>query len=113
MIVMVIICTPIYKIMIKAKIPNKIAGALSIIIVNIIIILIGIYLGSEIIDVFKKLYLTNLEWINKFIQDIAIALNVDFKTFKIGKSVISIINDQNIRRGAVNTGDEYSSLFYR
>ena len=111
MIIMVIICTPIYKIMIKAKIPNKIAGALSIIIVNIIIILIGIYLGSEIIDVFKKLYLTNLDVINKFIQDISIALNIDFKNFKIGKSVISIINDQNIRRGAVSTGESILAYF--
>ena len=111
MIIMVIICTPIYKIMIKAKIPNKIAGALSIIIVNIIILLIGIYLGSEIIDVFKKLYLTNLDVINKFIQDISIALNIDFKNFKIGKSVISIINDQNIRRGAVSTGESILAYF--
>ncbi|HEX9026649.1 MAG TPA: AI-2E family transporter [Clostridium sp.] len=111
MIVMVIICTPIYKIMIKAKMPNKIAGALSIIIVNIIIILIGLYLGSEIIDVLKKVYLTNLEWINKFIQDISIALNVDFKNFKTGKSVISIIYDQNIRRGAVSTGESILAYF--
>ncbi|AWK51363.1 AI-2E family transporter [Clostridium beijerinckii] len=111
MVVMFIICTPIYKIMIKAKMPNKIAGALSIIIVNIIIILIGIYLGSEIIDVFKKVYLTNLEWINKFIQDISIALNVDFKNFKTGKSVISIIYDQNIRRGAVSTGESILAYF--
>ena len=111
MIIMAIICTPIYKIMIKAKIPNKIAGALSIIIVNIIIILIGIYLGSEIVDVVKKLYLTNLDVINKFIQDISIALNIDFKNFKIGRSVISIINDQNIRRGAVSTGESILAYF--
>ena len=111
MIIMVIICTPLYKIMIKAKIPNKIAGALSIIIVNIIIILIGIYLGSEIVDVVRKLYLTNLDVINKLIQDISIALNIDFQNFKIGKSVISIINDQNIRRGAVSTGASILAYF--
>ena len=111
MIIMVIICTPIYKIMIKAKIPNKIAGALSIISVNIIIILIGIYLGSEIVEVIKKLYSTNLEVINKLIQDISIALNIDFQNFKIGKSVISIINDQNIRRGAVSTGETILAYF--
>ncbi|MCE5220466.1 MAG: AI-2E family transporter [Clostridium sp.] len=110
-IIMVIICTPIYKIMIKAKIPNKISGALSIIIVNIIILLIGIYLGSEIIDVVKKLYLTNLDVITKLIQDISIALNIDLKDFKIGKSVVSIINDQNIRRGAVSTGESILAYF--
>ena len=110
-IIMFIICTPIYKIMLKAKIPNKIAGALSVILVNVIIILIGIYLGSEIIDIFKKIYSRNLEFINKFIQDISIAINVDFKDFKIGKSVVSIINDQNIRRGAVSTGESILAYF--
>ena len=110
-IIMFIICTPIYKIMLKAKIPNKISGALSIILVNVIIILIGIYLGSEIIDIVKNIYSRNLEVINKFIQDISSAINVDFKDFKIGKSVISIINDQNIRRGAVSTGGSILAYF--
>lgn len=108
---MFIICTPIYKIMLKAKMPSKIAGALSIILVNVIILLIGIYLGSEIIDIFKKVYSRNLEVINKFIQDISIAINIDFKDFKIGKSVVSIINDQNIRRGAVSTGESILAYF--
>ncbi len=110
-IIMFIICTPIYKVMLKAKIQNKIAGALSIILVNVIIILIGIYLGSEIIDILKKVYSRNLEVINKFIQDISIAINIDFKDFKIGKSVVSIINDQNIRRGAVSTGGSILAYF--
>ena len=108
---MFIICTPIYKIMLKAKIPSKVAGALSIILVNVIIILIGIYLGSEIIDIFKRIYSRNLEVINKFIQDISTAINIDFKDFKIGKSVVSIINDQNIRRGAVSTGESILAYF--
>lgn len=108
---MVIICTPLYKVMVKIKMPKKIAGALSIIIFNIIIILIGIYLGSEIFAIFKKLYLTNLESINKLIKDISTVLNIDYKDFKIGKSVISIINDQNIRKGAVNTGDGILAYF--
>ena len=111
MILMTIICTPIYIIMLKLKISNKIAGVLSIIIVNIIIILIGIYLGSEIISVGRKLYLTNLDVINKLIQDISIALNIDFQNLKIGRSVISIINDQNIRRGAVSTGESVLAYF--
>ncbi|BCZ48037.1 AI-2E family transporter [Clostridium gelidum] len=97
--------------MLKLKISNKIAGVLSIIIVNIIIILIGIYLGSEIISVVRKLYLTNLDVINKLIQDISIALNIDFQNLKIGRSVISIINDQNIRRGAVSTGESILAYF--
>lgn len=104
-IIMFIICMPIYKIMLKIKMPEKIAGALSIIIVNIVIILIGIYLGGEIIDVLKKIYSKNLEVINKFILDISTAININFNDFKVGKGVLSIINDQNIRKGAVSTGE--------
>jgi predicted PurR-regulated permease PerM len=108
---MIIICTPIYKVIIKAKVPNKIAGAISIILVNIIIILVVIYLGSEIFALSKKIYLDNLEKINKLIQDISNSLNVDFSNFKIGKSVISIINDQNIRKGALSTGESILAYF--
>lgn len=108
---MIIICTPIYKVIIKAKIPNKIAGALSIVIVNIIIILVAIYLGSEIFALIKKVYFANLEKINKFLQEISISFNIDFSNFKIGKSVVSIINDQNIRKGAVSTGDSIVAYF--
>ena len=111
MIMIALVCTPIYKIMIKAKIPSKIAGALSIVSINIIIILVAIYLGSEIFNILKKLYLANLEWINKFIQDISSALNIDFKNLEIRKNVISIINDQNIRKGAVSTGDSVLAYF--
>lgn len=110
-IIMFIICTPIYKVMLKIKMPEKIAGALSIIIVNIVIILIGIYLGSEIIDVLKKIYSKNLEVINKFILDISTAININFNDFKIGKNVLSIINDQNIRKGAVSTGESILAYF--
>lgn len=111
MLVMILICTPIYKIMIKAKIPSKVAGALSILVVNIIIVLIGVYLGSEIFYVVKKFYYTNLEWVNKLIQDASIALNIKFSDFKFGESVISIINDQNIRKGAANTGESILAYF--
>ena len=110
-IVMVIICKPIYIIMRKVKIPEKIAGALSIIIVNIVIILIVIYLGSEIIDVFKKIYTKNLEVINGFFWDISSALNINFSDFKFGKNILSIINDQNIRKSAVSTGESIFAYF--
>lgn len=56
MIIMIIICTPVYSIMIKAKIPNRIAGALSIISINTLMILIAIYLGNEIFNICKKVY---------------------------------------------------------
>ncbi|MBC2402653.1 AI-2E family transporter [Clostridium saccharobutylicum] len=111
MIIMIIICTPVYSIMIKAKIPNRIAGALSIISINTLMILIAIYLGNEIFNICKKVYLTNVEWINKFVQDISIALNLDLQNLRIGKGVVSILNDQNIRKGAISTGEGVVAYF--
>ena len=111
MILIVLISNPLYKIMIKNRIPDKIAGAVSIVIINILIILIVLYLGSEIFDIVKNLYLTNLEWVNKFLQDIATALNLDLNNIIIGKNVFSIINDQNIRRGAITTGEGIMAYF--
>lgn len=111
MILIVLISNPLYKIMIKYRIPDKISGALSIASINILMILVVLYLGSEIFNIFKNLYLTNLEWINKFLQDIAIALNLDLNNLGIGKNVFSIINDQNIRRGAITTGESIVAYF--
>ena len=110
-IIMFIVCTPIYNIMLKVKIPEKIAGALSIILVNVIVILIVIYLGSEIIYVLQRVYSKNLEVINKLILDISIALNINFNEFRLGKSLLSIMNDQNIRKGAVSTGESILAYF--
>lgn len=110
-IIMVIICKPIYIIMLKVKMPEKVAGALSIIVVNVVMILIAIYLGSEIIDVFKKIYTKNIQVINRIILDISSVVSIDFSDFKIGKNVLSIINDQNVRRGAVSTGESIFAYF--
>lgn len=111
MIIMFLIANPVYKFMIKINIPDKIAGALSIVIINILLILILLYLGSGIFDIFQKIYLTNIENINKFIQDIYSALNLDIKNIKIGKSVLSIINQESIRRGALTTGEGVIAYF--
>lgn len=111
MILIVLISNPLYKIMLKNRIPDKIAGAFSIVIINILIILIALYLGSEIFSIIKNLYLTNLEWVNKFLQDIAKALNLDINNITLGKNVFSIINDQNIRKGAITTGEGIMAYF--
>lgn len=111
MILIVLISNPLYKIMIKNRIPDKIAGAFSIVLINILMILIVLYLGSEIFNIVKNLYLTNLELVNKFLQDIAKTLNLDINNIRIGKNVFSIINDQNIRRGAITTGEGIMAYF--
>lgn len=111
MILIVLISNPLYKIMIKNRMPDKIAGTFSIVIINILMILIVLYLGSEIFNIVKNLYLTNLELVNKFLQDIAKTLNLDINNIRIGKNVLSIINDHNIRRGAITTGEGVVAYF--
>ncbi len=109
--IMSIICMPIYRFMISLKVHDKIAGAVTLVAVNIILILIIIYMGGEIYSIIKKIYLSNVQIINKFIQDISKAVNIDLNDLKIGKSVFSIINDASIRQGAVSTGDSILAYF--
>lgn len=105
MIIMLMVCNPIYKFFIKCGIGKKISGAISIIMINIIFILMVLYLGNEFYNIIKKFYLSNLEWMNEFFKAIAIKLDLDFENYKIGQGVFSIINDRNVRQGAFTTGE--------
>lgn len=109
--IMSIICMPIYRFMIKLKVHDKIAGAVTLVAVNIILILTIIYMGGEIYSIIKKIYLSNVQIINKLIQDISKAININLNDLKIGKSVFSIINDASIRQGAASTGDSILAYF--
>lgn len=108
---MVIVCTPIYGLMNNLKIPEKISGALCIAIINILLVLLIAYLGNEIFNLGKNIYSKNLEFINKLIKDVSIALNIDINNFKIGKSVFSIISDKGLRQGAISTGETILAYF--
>ena len=109
--IMSIICMPLYKFLISINIPKKISGAITLIVINILLILIIIYMGGEIYYTLKNIYASNIELINKMIQNVSKAINIDLNNFKIGKSVFSIINDTNIRRGAVSTGESILAYF--
>ena len=102
---------PFYRFMLKFRVNEKIAGAVTLIIVNILLILTVIYMGGEIYAIFKKIYLSNVELINKFIQDISNTININMNDLKIGKSVFSIINDAKIRQGALSTGESILAYF--
>ncbi|NME81773.1 AI-2E family transporter [Clostridium sp. SM-530-WT-3G] len=109
--IMAIICAPIYGLMNNLNIPEKISGALCIAIINILLILFIIYLGNEIFNLGKNIYSKNLEFINTLIKDISMALNVDISNLKIGKSVFSIISDKGLRQGAISTGEMILAYF--
>lgn len=109
--IMSIICMPVYKFMIKLSIPEKFAGAATLIIVNVLLILIIIYMGGEIYSILRNLYSSNINIINNIIQNISKAISIDLNDLKIGKSVFSIINDTNFRQGAVSTGESILAYF--
>lgn len=109
--IMVVVCTPIYGLMKKLKIPEKISGALCIAVINIILVLLTIYLGNEIFNIGKNIYIKNVEFINKFIKDMANALKIDMDNMKIGKSVFSIITEKGLREGAISTGEMMLAYF--
>ncbi|MGN0145347.1 MAG: AI-2E family transporter [Clostridium sp.] len=109
--IMSIICMPLYKVMIRFNIPRKIAGATTLILINILLILTIIYMGGEIYYILKKIYLSNVELINSLIQNVSKSMNIDLNDLKIGKGVFSILNDTDIRRGAVSTGDSILAYF--
>ncbi|WP_460279899.1 AI-2E family transporter [Clostridium sp. CTA-5] len=111
MIIIFLIASPLYKVLIKLDIPDKIAGALSIVIINILMILLILYLGSGIFDIVQKIYIKNMETINRIIQDICSAINFKFEKLEFGKSVISIINQETIRKGALTTGEGIIAYF--
>ena len=100
-----------YGIMNNLKIPEKVSGVLCIAIINIVLVFLIMYLGNEIFNLGKNVYVKNLEFINKFIRDISIALNIDINNFKIGKSVFSIISDKGLRQGAISTGEMMLAYF--
>ena len=111
MVIMLIFCNPIYKFIVKRGIGEKVSGAISIIMINIIFILMVLYLGNEFYNMIKRFYLSNLEWINEFLKEIALKLNMDFENFKMGKGVFSIIYERNVRQGAFTTGESIMAYF--
>ena len=109
--IMSIICMPVYKFIIKLKVPEKLAGAVTLITVNVLLVLIIVYMGGEIYSILRKVYSSNIEIINNIIQNISSAVNIDLNNLKIGKSVFSIINDTKLRQSAVSTGESILAYF--
>ncbi|MGG7175994.1 AI-2E family transporter [Clostridium paraputrificum] len=110
MIVIFLIANPVYKLMLKLKVYNKIAGALSILLVNIGIVIFIVYLGSSIYELMLKLYEGNLH----IIEDLIYSIRELFKgagDTSLGKSVLSILNKEFIKTGALTTGEGIMAYF--
>lgn len=104
-IIILILTTPLYKLIMKLNIPKNIAGALSIVIVNIVMILVILYLGTGIFNGIRKLYFTNLDFVENFIKEMSDVIQLDMIKFKLSDGIFSIINNSNIGSKAVSTGE--------
>ncbi len=104
MVILIFLCSPIYKWLIKIKIPKKFAGAISILFVNISVLLIIIYSGNTILKLIYSLYLNNME----FLEEQFLGIYSTFKEVdKLGltEKLLSFFNGINITTKAVNTGE--------
>ena len=107
---MFLIANPLYKFFIRLNIHDKIAGALSILFVNLALIIFVIYLGGSIFILLKKLYEGNIKLIEDLIRTYIGFIDVgDGKS--IAGSVISILNQDFIKTGAITTGEGIVAFF--
>ena len=60
-IILLIICTPIYDLMKKVFQKNEIAGALTILVINVLMFCFVFYFGNSIIDLVQSFYINHIK----------------------------------------------------
>ena len=108
-IILLMLSSPLYKLLKKSYINKNIAAASSLLIVNIIGILIILYLGNTIIYFFRQIYYSNMEVINKFISEISRILKIDFNNMKFLESFCEFFKHNGLNIKAVSTGENLIS----
>ena len=107
--IMLLFTTPIYKILVKFKINNKIAAVISIILINFLLGFTIFYFGNNLIGIFHKLYIGNIETVNIFLNNIKVLLNFDLN--KGIETLSKIISTPMIAEGASITGSSFIGYF--
>lgn len=106
-VILLMITKPLYMLMLKIKIPDKVSGAISILLVNIIIIVCIIYLGNSIYNVTLSFYKNNLYKIEGFINNF-----INFFSVKsVSENSQNIFGNDFIKNGALSTGELIFSYF--
>lgn len=77
--VLIIICTPIYDIIRKIINKKEIAGALTILFINILIFCFIFYFGNSIVELIQNFYIDHLDEIRDFIKTLKIIFNIDIE----------------------------------
>lgn len=111
MIIIFLIASPLYKTFLKMKVPKNIAGAISILIINLFIIIVVIYLGNSIYNLVENIYESNIRIIEDLISWISSMFNGGGTETSIGKGALSLLNKDFIRKGALTTGESIAAYF--
>ncbi|MGL5151200.1 MAG: AI-2E family transporter [Clostridium sp.] len=111
MIIIFFISHPLYKACCRVGIGDKISGAISILIINVIIIIALFYLGSSIYSFGVGLYEKNVELIHQGITLLSNALSENFKEFNISGELMKLLQKDFVRTGAISTGEFFLAYF--
>ncbi|MBU3087738.1 AI-2E family transporter [Clostridium gasigenes] len=107
--IMLLFTTPSYKILVKFKMNNKVAAVISIILINFLLGFTIFYFGNNLIGIFHKLYIGNIETVNIFLNNIKVLLNFDLN--KGIETLSKIISTPMIAEGASITGSSFIGYF--
>lgn len=112
MIIIIFLCNPIYKLILHLKIPKKISAALSIMLINIIIILLLLTIGSSIYRLIYEFYKENFHYafIEKKINSVYLYISESSKV-NIAKKIWSIIKNIDLKSNAISTGNYFLAYF--
>ena len=78
-IILLIICTPIYDLMKKVFQKNEIAGALTILVINVLMFCFVFYFGNSIIDLVQSFYINHINDLKEWLNTIKVIFNVDLE----------------------------------
>ncbi|MCQ2969508.1 MAG: AI-2E family transporter [Clostridium sp.] len=102
-IIMMIIGRTFYDFFLKFNVPNRVSGALSILLINVILFCFVFYFGNEFIDILKKIYNNHAE---KFIileKNIKLLFGIDIE--KMLQKILKNITSNILTAGASITGE--------
>ncbi len=77
--VLIVISTPVYDIIKKIINKGEIAGALTILMINIFLFCFIFYFGNSIIDLIQGIYVEHIDGIKEFMDDISETFNIDIE----------------------------------
>ena len=77
--ILIILSTPIYDMLKKVINKKEIAGALTILTINIVLFCFIFYFGNSIVGLFQKFYVEHLDGIKEFIENIKNIFNIDIE----------------------------------